>query len=63
MNSLLKILAIASIALTFSSCMQQTVRDAQGNIIYQETVSGTPWQSDKRTEQQVETREEELGWR
>lgn len=49
--------------LTFSSCMQQTVRDAQGNIIYQEPVVGTPWQSEKRTEQQIEKREENLGWR
>ncbi len=43
--------------------MQQTVRDASGDIIYQETVSGTPWQSEKKTLEQVEQRETELGWR
>ncbi len=41
----------------------ETVRDASGEIIYQETVAGTPWQSEKKTQEQVTKREEELGWR
>ncbi|MFD2159121.1 hypothetical protein ACFSW8_09455 [Rubritalea tangerina] len=43
--------------------MQQTVRDSSGEIIYQEPVIGTPWQSEKVTQKQVEKREEKLGWR
>jgi hypothetical protein len=43
--------------------MQQTVRDSSGRVIYQETVAGTPWQSEKKAQQKIAEREHELGWR
>lgn len=56
-------LAASILSLTCSSCMQQTVRDARGDIIYQEPVVGTPWQSEKKTQKNIAEREAELGWR
>ncbi|MEO1856959.1 MAG: hypothetical protein ABGY95_06290 [Rubritalea sp.] len=56
-------LVAAFTTLPCTSCMQQTVRDARGDIIYQEPVIGTPWQSERTTQEQVEQRETELGIR
>lgn len=50
-------------ALLCNSCMQQTVRDSRGDIIYQEDVIGTPWQSSKTTRKQVAEREAEMNIR
>jgi len=45
-----------------SSCVtRRTVKDGGGNTIYKETLIKRPFQSDKKTEQQVFDKEVELG--
>lgn len=51
------------VLLCFSACMEQTVTDSSGNVIYEKTVSGTPWQSPETTRKQVQETEEALGLR
>lgn len=41
--------------------MRETVRDSHGNIIYQETVRGTPFDSEHERNERILTREQELG--
>ncbi|MGJ8671770.1 hypothetical protein [Rubritalea sp.] len=52
----------ACLVISLTSCMEQKVTDSAGNVIYDKTVSGTPWQSIETTRSQVEANEEALGY-
>ena len=50
-------------AFCLSSCvMEETVTDGSGQVIYQEPVVRTPFESEQTKEAQTEEKERELGW-
>lgn len=44
-----------------SCVMRETVRDSHGDIIYQETVRGSPFESEARRDERILRKEDELG--
>ena len=63
MKRLLTLSFAGVLTLIFSSCMEQRVTDSAGNVIYEKTVIGTPWQSPETTRKQVQKNEEAMGLR
>ncbi|MFC5049826.1 hypothetical protein ACFPK9_04270 [Rubritalea spongiae] len=59
----LQLLLISGAFLGLNSCMEQKVTDSSGNVIYEKTVSGTPWQSPEKTREQIQQNEEAMGIR
>ncbi|MGB6221274.1 hypothetical protein [Haloferula sp.] len=54
---------VALSAFCLSSCVtEETVTDGSGQVIYQEPVVHTPFESEQKKQEQTEQRERELGW-
>ncbi|MBK1826261.1 hypothetical protein [Haloferula rosea] len=57
------LLFVPVVSALLSSCVvERTVTDSSGNVIYQEPEMRTPFEDEKKRQQEVMEKERELGW-